>query len=73
MTHPFEDDTAEYVVLVNDRSQYSLWPAAIPVPSGWSAVEGPAERRRCLDYVDEHWQDLRPARPGGARGPKGDG
>ncbi|MFC9157343.1 MbtH family NRPS accessory protein, partial [Streptomyces bauhiniae] len=25
-TNPFEDDGADYYVLVNDEGQYSLWP-----------------------------------------------
>ncbi|HEX5534479.1 MAG TPA: MbtH family protein [Actinomycetales bacterium] len=67
LTHPFENDATEYVVLTNDRSQYSLWPASIRIPSGWLAVNGPASRQECLDYVNGHWQDLRPSVPGQRR------
>ena len=64
MTHPFEDDTADYVVLANDRTQYSLWPATIAVPPGWRTVRGPAARQDCLDFVTAHWRDLQPAAGG---------
>jgi MbtH protein len=67
VTSPFENDAADYVVLVNDRAQYSLWPAANDVPAGWRTVEGPASRRECLDFVELHWQDLRPSGSGGGR------
>lgn len=61
MTHPFEDDTAQYVVLANDRAQYSLWPADLTVPAGWEVVRGAASRQQALAFVGENWHDLRPA------------
>lgn len=60
MTHTFEDDAAEYVVLTNDRAQYSIWPASLRIPPGWLVAHGPASRQRSLHFVDEHWQNLRP-------------
>jgi uncharacterized protein YbdZ (MbtH family) len=60
MTNPFEDDDIEHLVLVNAEGQHSLWPAFAEVPGGWSRVFGPTSRARCLDYVTEHWTDLRP-------------
>ena len=60
MTNPFEDTAAEYLVLVNDEGQHSLWPRFATVPDGWSVVHGPAARAACVDYVDSHWPDMRP-------------
>jgi MbtH protein len=60
MGNPFDDQDGRYIVLVNDERQYSLWPAAMQVPAGWAAVHGPAGRSSCLDYVNEHWIDMRP-------------
>ena len=34
MTNPFEDDKANYLVLVNEEGQQSLWPAFVDVPAG---------------------------------------
>ncbi len=31
-TNPFEDENADYLVLVNDEDQHSLWPADLEVP-----------------------------------------
>jgi MbtH protein len=60
VTNPFEDNDATYVVLVNEENQHSLWPFSVDVPQGWSArYEG--ARQDCLDYVEAHWTDLRPA------------
>jgi MbtH protein len=60
VSNPFEDDTAEYLVLVNDEGQYSLWPAALDVPAGWSVTGPRGERRVCLDFIETHWTDMRP-------------
>jgi uncharacterized protein YbdZ (MbtH family) len=59
MTNPFEDDDREYLVLLNAESQRSLWPASIAVPGGWE-IEFKARRQDCLDYVAQHWLDMRP-------------
>ena len=60
MTNPFEDAEANYVVLVNDEGQYSLWPVFTDVPHGWQTVFGEAGRQECLDYIDKSWTDMRP-------------
>jgi MbtH protein len=60
MSNPFEDPDAQYLVLVNDEGQHSLWPVFAPVPAGWDTAHGPAGRTDCLDHVNEHWTDMRP-------------
>jgi MbtH protein len=60
MANPFDDDSGVFHVLVNDEGQHSLWPDFAPVPAGWSAVHGPADRAACLDYIERHWTDMRP-------------
>lgn len=59
-TNPFEDEDAEYFALINDEGQYSLWPAFADVPDGWTVVHGEDTRKACLDYIEEHWTDMRP-------------
>ena len=39
MSNPFEDPAAEYLALINEQDQYSLWPASIEVPAGWSVAQ----------------------------------
>ncbi|MFE9664867.1 MbtH family NRPS accessory protein [Streptomyces sp. NPDC005955] len=60
MSNPFEDENAAYVVLINDELQHSLWPVIVDVPDGWHVVFGEAPKAACLDYVDQHWTDMRP-------------
>jgi uncharacterized protein YbdZ (MbtH family) len=59
--NPFEDDEAQFLVLVNDEQQHSLWPTFAEVPAGWEVVFGPDGRERCLAFVECTWTDLRPA------------
>ena len=59
-TNPFDDDNGSFYVLINDEEQHSLWPAFADLPAGWTVVFGEAGRADCLDYVDEHWSDIRP-------------
>ena len=61
MTNPFDNETGRYLVLVNDENQHSLWPEEIYVPEGWTVVHGPDSRHECLDFVEAHWTDIRPA------------
>jgi MbtH protein len=61
MPNPFDDTDGRFLVLVNDEAQYSLWPAARAVPDGWRTAHGEDSRQACLDYVDRHWTDMRPA------------
>lgn len=57
--NPFDDPNGSFLVLVNAEEQHSLWPAKLEPPAGWTVVhEG--GRQFCLDYIDEHWNDLRP-------------
>jgi MbtH protein len=58
--NPFDDNEQLHFVLVNSEGQHSLWPSFAEVPGGWEIVHGPADRQSCVDYVDEHWTDMRP-------------
>jgi MbtH protein len=60
MTNPFDDENSEFMVLVNEEGQYSLWPTFREVPDGWKAVGPRGSRKECLDYIEENWTDMRP-------------
>jgi MbtH protein len=59
---PTEDPFTTYVAVTNDDEQYSVWPADLPVPAGWSAVGQPGTKAECLDVVGVLWQDMTPRR-----------
>lgn len=61
MANPFDNEDGVFLVLVNDENQHSLWPADIAVPDGWRTAHAADTRANCVDYVETHWTDLRPA------------
>ncbi|HEV2638132.1 MAG TPA: MbtH family NRPS accessory protein [Actinocrinis sp.] len=61
MENPFDDDSAEFVVLINGERQHSLWPARLAVPSGWDVAHGEDSRGNCLEFINTSWTDMRPA------------
>lgn len=60
MSNPFEDNDGEFLALVNGEGQYSLWPAFIDVPAGWTIAHPRDSREACLDFINRTWTDLRP-------------
>ncbi len=60
MTNPFEDENGVYHVLINDEGQHSLWPSFIEVPKGWTIVHNADSRAACLEFINQHWTDMRP-------------
>jgi MbtH protein len=55
-----DEDTREYIVVVNDEEQYSIWLADLPVPNGWREVGKRGSRAACLDHIEQVWTDMRP-------------
>jgi MbtH protein len=60
VSNPFEQQDADFLVLVNDEEQYSLWPSAIEVPAGWATVLGPDSLETCTNHIETQWTDMRP-------------
>ena len=60
MTNPFENEEGEYLVLVNDELQYSLWPSFRDIPQGWKAVGPRGNKNECLHWIEITWTDMRP-------------
>lgn len=55
MQNPFDDEKGEFLVLINDVGQHSLWPGQFPIPPGWNATGPRGGRKECLDWIDLHW------------------
>jgi MbtH protein len=53
-------DTREYLVVLNDEEQYSIWFAGRDIPDGWRAEGKRGIKAECLAYIDEVWTDMRP-------------
>ena len=55
-----ENEDGVFDVVRNDEEQYSIWTAERDIPAGWYAVGVRGSRTECLDYIEEHWVDMRP-------------
>lgn len=55
-----DEGPLEFVVVMNDEEQYSIWPQGKPVPAGWRDAGFAGARTKCLEYIDRTWTDLRP-------------
>ncbi|HTU53301.1 MAG TPA: MbtH family protein [Acetobacteraceae bacterium] len=53
MASVFDDDESLYLALKNTGDFYSIWPSFIDIPSGWSAVAGPALRAEILAHIEQ--------------------
>jgi len=62
MSDSLDDENGDFLVLVNDDGQHSLWPALANVPTGWMRVGPRSSRSSCLAYVRAQWTDLTPTR-----------
>jgi MbtH protein len=58
----FDDETADYFVVINDEEQYSIWPARREesLPDGWTTVGAARPREECLTHIEQVWTDMRP-------------
>ncbi|SMX56124.1 Putative MbtH-like family protein [Bradyrhizobium sp. ORS 285] len=50
----------EFIVVLNDEEQYSIWPAGRAIPDGWRAEGVRGAKADCLKHIDEVWTDMRP-------------
>lgn len=53
-------DDQQYIVLINEEEQYSLWPEVVEVPDGWTQVGPVGAKDECSAYVTENWTDMTP-------------
>ena len=60
MTNTFDHEEGEFLVLVNDEGQHSMWPAQFDVPAGWRTIGPRGKRQTCMAWIDENWTDMRP-------------
>jgi MbtH protein len=60
MSDPSEHDNVEYLVVVNDERQYSIWPSYRELPAGWNAAGTRGSRAECLAWIEANWTDMRP-------------
>ncbi len=60
MTSPQNQVEAQFVVVLNEEEQYSIWPDGKEIPLGWKADGVKGEKQVCLDHIKHVWTDMRP-------------
>ncbi|TDD94833.1 MbtH family protein [Actinomadura rubrisoli] len=55
-----QDAAVQYLVVLNDEEQYSIWWADRELPAGWRAEGFEGVKDECLAHIDEVWTDMRP-------------
>jgi len=48
----------DWLVLANERGQYSIWPGFAEVPAGWTVNRAAASREECTAHVERMWTTL---------------
>lgn len=56
----FEDETREFIAVVNQEDQYSIWPTDLEPPEGWLPAGSPGPKAQVLAFIEEVWTDMRP-------------
>jgi MbtH protein len=56
----FDDEQAQFEVVVNHEEQYSIWPADREPPAGWRKAGKQGTKPECLAFINEVWTDMRP-------------
>jgi MbtH protein len=49
------DESIPCKVVVNDQSQYSIWPLENNIPLGWRAEGFHGTKKNCLAYIEKVW------------------
>lgn len=60
MTRNEEPSDKQYLTVVNNEGQYSIWPANKTLPVGWNEAGKRGSREECLQYIVQVWNDMRP-------------
>lgn len=56
----FDDEEREFIAVVNDEGQYSIWPADRDLPQGWNDAGRRGVKSVCLAFIEKTWTDMRP-------------
>ena len=59
--NPDPRSAEDYLVVVNEEGQHSLWPATLTVPAGWRQEGHAMGRQACLSAITAAWPDIVPA------------
>jgi MbtH protein len=50
----------DYLVVMNEQEQFSVWPCDMEIPPGWMPEGFRGPQADCLSHIDQNWKDIRP-------------
>ena len=56
----WDSEDTVFRVVMNHEEQYSIWPDYLDIPLGWREAGKSGKKQECLDFIEEHWTDMRP-------------
>jgi len=56
----FNDESTNFLVVINNEEQYSIWPDYKLLPGGWRKEGKSGSKQECLNHIDSTWTDMRP-------------
>jgi len=55
-----QENEENYICLINEEEQFSLWFAWKEIPKGWKRVGPQGNKEDVLDYIKQSWVDITP-------------
>ncbi|WP_340611707.1 MbtH family NRPS accessory protein [Xenorhabdus bharatensis] len=52
-----ENEAALWIVVINSKKQYSVWPDEYRVPIGWMSTGKEGSKVECLEYIAGLWPE----------------
>ncbi|WP_237386980.1 MbtH family NRPS accessory protein [Xenorhabdus sp. Sc-CR9] len=50
-------NTMSWMVVINVKKQYSVWPTEYEIPMGWIATGRMGSKEECLDHIANIWPE----------------
>ncbi|MDC9590514.1 MbtH family NRPS accessory protein [Xenorhabdus sp. XENO-10] len=51
------DNVMNWMVVINDKKQYSVWPVEYEIPLGWMAICRTGTKEECLSHIAKIWPE----------------
>ncbi|PHM51947.1 MbtH family NRPS accessory protein [Xenorhabdus sp. KK7.4] len=51
------NEAALWIVVINSKKQYSVWPDEYRIPIGWMAIGKEGPKAECLEYIAGIWPE----------------
>ncbi|OTA17445.1 MbtH-like protein from the pyoverdine cluster [Xenorhabdus vietnamensis] len=51
------NDAMNWMVVINDKKQYSVWPVEYEIPMGWIAISRTGTKEECLSHIVKIWPE----------------